>query len=127
MFVSICDLSGIETDFFKRIQSHRTIIRILGALFPPVWIVLNLTILLPSRGFIDSEICDYTSKGRLLMNLTSIIPIICFSLLPLFFISPVLLPGPPPPSSSSPQCAFTSPPSSTFPTCGPSGICIVSY
>ena len=91
VFTSICDLSGVETEFIERIQSHRAIIRIFGALFLPLWVGLNLAILLSSRGFIDGELCsNSTFKDQLLMDPILLIPIFCFSLLAL---SSVPLPG----------------------------------
>ena len=48
---SICDLFGVQTGLYKRVQSHRRTLRVLGALILPLWTGLSLTIFLSDRAF----------------------------------------------------------------------------
>lgn len=52
---SICDIFGIKTDLYKRVRSHRHVIRLLGALMLPLWLALTLTYWFSSRAFVGSE------------------------------------------------------------------------
>ena len=54
-FASVCDLCGIRTGLFKRIRSHRHIIRTLGALVPLLWTALSMIKGLSSTAFRDSS------------------------------------------------------------------------
>ena len=53
-FASVCDLCGIRTGLFKRIKSHRHIIRTLGAFVPLLWTVLSTIKSLSNTAFLDS-------------------------------------------------------------------------
>ena len=52
---SICDLFGIHTGLYKRIKSHRPIVRALGALVLPLWTGLSVTLSISARAFKDSS------------------------------------------------------------------------
>lgn len=52
---SICDLLGVQTGLYKRVRSHRRIIRVLGALTLPLWLALSLTLWRSPRAFSDSK------------------------------------------------------------------------
>jgi len=98
VFTSISYLFGIESNFFKRIQSHRIIICTFGILFLPLWLGVNLTISLSSWGFIDSELCShYAWTDQLLMGTVLFTPLLLFFLLLLFILSfsllSLILPG----------------------------------
>ena len=58
VFASICELLGHKTRFFERIKSHPRTIYWFGAPLLPLWFVLRLTVSLPGRAFIDSELCS---------------------------------------------------------------------
>ena len=52
---SISDLCGINTGLYKRIKSHRHIVRALGASVLLLWTGLSMTVNLSSRAFKDSS------------------------------------------------------------------------
>jgi len=52
---SICDLFGIHTGLYKRIKSHRLIIRTFGALLLLVWAGLSMTRTMSASAFKDSS------------------------------------------------------------------------
>ena len=54
---SICDFFGFETSLYKRTKSHRSTIRILGALIPFLWLGLSLTLTFSDKAFVGSEYC----------------------------------------------------------------------
>ena len=105
VFTSFCNLSGIEIELSKRIQSHRATICTLGVLFLPLWFGVNLTILLSNRGFIDGELCsNSTFKDQLLVDpilLVTCLYLFIYLFLLLFLLllflfhhlSPLFLPG----------------------------------
>ena len=51
---SVCDLCGIRTGLFKRIKSHRHIIRTLGALVPLLWTALSMIKSFSNKAFRNS-------------------------------------------------------------------------
>ena len=51
---SVGDLFGTKTGLYKRIKSHRLIIRALGALVLPLWTGLSITISMSGKAFKDS-------------------------------------------------------------------------
>jgi hypothetical protein len=55
VFASICDLFGIHTGLYKRIKSHRLIIRTLGVLVMFLWTGLSMTLSLSTGAFKDSS------------------------------------------------------------------------
>ena len=57
---SISDLCGINTGLYKRIKSHRLIVRTLGALVLLLWIGLSMTVSLSSTAFQGSSCMVYT-------------------------------------------------------------------
>ena len=67
VFVSICDLFGFKSNPPQWIQSHRRTICTFGALFLPLWFGLNLTILLSSQAFKDSELCAASGPPDIFM------------------------------------------------------------
>lgn len=84
---SMCDLAGAQTDLYKRIRSHRNIIRVLAALIADFWLALKLTLYYSSgQAFISSEIGIGTDFWHwMLRNIPSgmgvISPIMTFSFL----------------------------------------------
>ena len=52
---SICDLFGIHTGLYKRIKSHRLIIRTFGALLLLIWAGLSMTRMMSATAFKDSS------------------------------------------------------------------------
>ena len=52
---SIGDLCGVRTGLYKRVRSHRRILRVLGALILPLWSALSLTLWLSTRAFSNSK------------------------------------------------------------------------
>ena len=92
--VSIGDLLGIRTGLYKRIKSHRLIVRALGVMVLPLWIWLNLTYYLFDTAFgygVDG--CDGFTFTNWLLHLARLIYFTffpgVFPLLP--FISTTLL------------------------------------
>ena len=57
---SIGDFFGINTGLYKRIKSHRTIIRVLGALVPFIWTGLSMALMMSTTAFKD----PYCSAGN---------------------------------------------------------------
>jgi len=66
---TICDLFGIKNDLSDMMRSHRRIIRLLGALFPFLWLGLSLTIGFSTQAFKDSELCRDTTFNGWFWNL----------------------------------------------------------
>jgi len=64
---SIFDLLGIHTGLYKRIESHRPVIRVLGALVLPLWATLSITYGVSARAFKDSS-CDIWTFAVWLKN-----------------------------------------------------------
>ena len=52
---SIGDLVGIKTGLYKRIKSHRLIIRALAALVLPLWIGSSMTLWMSTNAFVGSS------------------------------------------------------------------------
>ena len=48
---SIGDFLGVRTGLYKRVRSHRKVLRALGALILPLWLALSLTAWLSPRAF----------------------------------------------------------------------------
>jgi len=57
VFASTCDLFGIDTGLYKRIKSHHSIIRILGALVLVIWTGLSMILKMSTTAFKGSS-CD---------------------------------------------------------------------
>ncbi|KAF9785399.1 hypothetical protein BJ322DRAFT_827653 [Thelephora terrestris] len=58
---SIGDLCGSKTGLYKRIKSHRRIIRFLGTLILPLWLALTMVLNFSSSAFTDSyTLGDYS-------------------------------------------------------------------
>ena len=53
---SICDLFGTHTGLYKRIKSHRLIIRTFGASFLLIWTGLGMTVVMSTSPF-EGELC----------------------------------------------------------------------
>ena len=53
---SICDLFGIHTGLYKRIKSHRLIIRTFGASFLLIWTGLSTAVVMSTSAF-EGELC----------------------------------------------------------------------
>ena len=60
-FASVCDLCRIRTSLFKRVKSHRNVVRILGALVPIFWTALSMVESFSDKAFLDSS-CNPTSS-----------------------------------------------------------------
>ena len=58
---SFCDIFGFETHLYKRIKSHRRILRVFGAMVPLLWLGLSLTLTFSDKAFIHSELCRGSS------------------------------------------------------------------
>ena len=54
VFTSICDLCGIQTGLYKRIKSHRLVIRTFGALILLIWTGLSMACVMSTTAFKDS-------------------------------------------------------------------------
>ena len=60
---SIGDLFGIKTGLYKRIKSHRLIVRALGAVVLPLWTGLSMTTWMSRKAFKDSSCSDDFNFG----------------------------------------------------------------
>ena len=60
---SICDLFGMKTGLYEKIESHRRTIRALGILILPLWLALSLTATLSLRAFKGSGCLDDSLKS----------------------------------------------------------------
>ena len=56
VFASIRDLCVFETNLYKRIKSHRHILRTIGALVPLLWLGLSIILRFSTRAFVNSEL-----------------------------------------------------------------------
>ena len=65
---SIGDLLGIKTGLYKRIKSHRRIIRALGAVVLPLWTGLGMTTWMSRTAFTNSSCPGDFSFGGWLMD-----------------------------------------------------------
>ena len=63
---SIADLCGIQTGLYKRIKSHRFIIRAFGALLLLIWTGLSMTLIMSTSAFKGSSCTNGTFVGWLL-------------------------------------------------------------
>ena len=73
---SICDLFGTHTGLYKRIKSHRLIIRTFGASFLLIWTGLSTAVVMSTSAF-EGELC--LSCGTLVHWFQSIIGLLVTS------------------------------------------------
>ena len=59
-FTSVCDIRGIRTSLFERINSHPHVIRAFGAFVPFLWATLSTIESFSNKAFLDSQ-CNPTS------------------------------------------------------------------
>jgi len=69
---SIADLCGIQTGLYKRIKSHRFIIRALGASLLFIWTGLSMTAKMSTSAFKDSSCINGTTFVDWLRYITTI-------------------------------------------------------
>ena len=70
---SICDLLGIRTSIYKRIQSHRIVTRAFGVFILPLWLALSLALGLSKRAFNCVEEGEALTFQRWLLYLVAYI------------------------------------------------------